>query len=231
MAEIDIHALLRHQPMFQALSDAQLSALLPHTVQVRGRKGDVVFRKGDPCDGMFLVVFGRVKLSMFSSHGIEKVLEIVEPGQSFADAVMFLGYPCPVTAGLLEDSLLLRVAAPAIFAAIESEADFARKLLAGMAMRLHGLVRDVERYSVESASQRVCGYLLRDLAGAEGSEGVVSLPVNKNLIASRLNLSPETFSRVLQRLSAAGMIRVSGREITVLDVTGLRDFAGRDGTT
>lgn len=231
MTEIDIRALLRHQPMFQALSDAQLEALAPHAAQVRGRKGEVLFRKGDPCDGMYLVVFGRVKLSMYSSQGTEKVLEIIPPGQSFAEAVMFLGYPCPVTAQLLEDALLLKVSAPAVFAAIEHDADFARKLLAGMAMRLHGLVRDVERYSVESASQRVCGYLLRDLAGEEGGEDVISLPVNKNLIASRLSLSPETFSRVLHRLSAAGMIRVSGRAITVLDAARLRDFAGSDEAT
>lgn len=228
MAEVDVRALLRHQPMFQALSEAQINALVPHVQQVRGQKGEVLFRKGDPCEGLFLVVLGRVKLSMFSAHGTEKVLEIIQPGQSFAEAVMFLGYPCPVTAQLLEDSLLLRVAAPAIFAAIEGEADFARKLLAGMAMRLHGLVRDVERYSIESASQRVCGYMLRDLHGDDGAATVINLPVNKNTIASRLNLSPETFSRVLQRLSSAGLIRVSGREITVLDADGLRDFASQD---
>jgi CRP-like cAMP-binding protein len=226
MADLDIRALLRHQPMFQALSDGEIAALAPYVTEWRGLKGDVVFHKGDPCDGMYLVAVGRVKLSLFSSQGVEKVLEIIAAGQSFAEAVMLLDYPCPVTAQLLEDSLLLKVAAPAIFNAIGSDPAFARKLLAGMAMRLHGLVRDVERYSVESASQRVCGYLLRDLDEAADGAAVVSLPVNKNLIASRLNLSPETFSRVLHRLSAAGVIHVSGRDIAVLDAAGLRDFAG-----
>jgi CRP-like cAMP-binding protein len=220
MSGVDIPAFLRHQPLFQELAAPQIAALVPFTREVRGDKGQLIFQKGDPCEGMFLVVFGRVKLSLFSAQGTEKVVEVIEPGQSFAEAVMFLGYAYPLTARFLEDGLLLKVEAPAIFAAIEHEPGFARRLLAGLSLRLHGMVRDVERYSVESATQRVCGYLLQALGAQDGD--TLTLPVGKNLIASRLNLTPETFSRVLQRLGAAGLIHVDGREIRVLDLPGLR---------
>lgn len=221
MQTTDIPAFLRHQPLFQQLSPAQIDALLPFTHEIRGDKGQVIFQKGDPCDAMFLVVYGRVKLALSSSQGSEKVIEIIHPGQSFAEAVMFLGKPCPVMAQLLEDGLLLKVEAQAINRAIEQDPAFARRLLAGLSMRLHGLVRDVERYTIESSLQRVAGYLLQH-ADLDAAMPLVVLPVNKHLIASRLNLTPETFSRVLHQLSEAMLIAVHGREIQLLDVEGLR---------
>ncbi|BEV73413.1 Crp/Fnr family transcriptional regulator [Paludibacterium sp. THUN1379] len=229
MPHVDIAALLRHQPLFQALSPEQLSALLPHAQEVRADKGQVLFQKGDPCDGMYVVVFGRVKLSLFSAQGSEKVVEVIQPGQSFAEAVMFLGYPMPVLAQCLDDALLLKIDADGILQALSADADFARRLLAGMSMRLHGLVRDVERYSTESTLQRVSGYLLQSWREAGEPSQAFTLPLNKNLIASRLNLTPETFSRMLQRLMTAQLIQVNGREILVLNPAGLGEFAGEDG--
>ncbi|NWK78911.1 Crp/Fnr family transcriptional regulator [Aquitalea sp. LB_tupeE] len=224
MQTVDIPAFLRHQPLFQQLSPAQIEALVPFTHEVRGSKGQVIFQKGDPCDGMFLVVYGRVKLAISSSQGSEKVMEIIHPGQSFAEAVMFLGKPCPVMAQLLEDGFLLKVEAQGINQAIENDPAFARRLLAGLSMRLHGLVRDVERYTIETSLQRVVGYLLQN-ADLTVPMPLVTLPVNKNLIASRLNLTPETLSRMLHQLSEAGLIEVNGREISLLNVDGLRQSA------
>jgi len=224
MQTVDIPSFLRHQPLFQQLSSEQIHALVPFTHEVRGGKGQIIFQKGDPCDGMFLVVYGRVKLAISSSQGSEKVMEIIQPGQSFAEAVMFLGRPCPVMAQFLEDGFLLKVEAQGINQAIEKDPAFARRLLAGLSMRLHGLVRDVERYTIETSLQRVIGYLLQNVDPLS-ARPQLTLPVNKNLIASRLNLTPETFSRMLHQLSEANLITVTGRDIQLLDVAGLRQSA------
>ncbi|NHR08719.1 Crp/Fnr family transcriptional regulator [Chromobacterium haemolyticum] len=225
MSHLDIPSFLRHQPLFQQLSPEQIQALVPHTQELRGLKGQVIFQKGDPCDGMFLVVYGRVKLALSSAQGSEKVMEIIHPGQSFAEAVMFLGRPCPVMAQFLEDGMLLKVEAAGILQAIDHDPAFARRLLAGLSLRLHGLVRDVERYSIESSLQRVIGYLLQHIPEDGGSlTPQVSLPVNKSLIASRLNLTPETFSRMLHQLIEAELIKVDGRDITLVDVDKLKAF-------
>lgn len=222
--QIDVGTFLRHQPLFHQLSDAELALLVPHTHELRGPRGQLIFQRGDPCTGMYLVVYGRVKLALSSAQGAEKVVEILGPGQSFGEAVMFLGRPCPVMAQFLEDGMLLQVDSAAIFDAIARDPAFARRLLAGLAGRLHGLVRDVERYSVENATQRVIGYLLQH--GEDGGDGerVVCLAVNKNLIASRLNLTAETFSRVLHQLTDADLIAVHGRHITLLDPQRLASY-------
>jgi CRP-like cAMP-binding protein len=169
-------------------------------------------------------VHGQIKLAFSSPQGHEKVVSIVGPGQSFGEAVMFMERPCPVFTQALVDTRLLYIAKQGIFAAIEHDGAFARRMLAGLSMRLHSLIQDVEDYSLHSSTQRVIGFLLQ-LAGTPGDgHAGFELPASKHVIASRLNLTPETLSRVLHGLSEAGLVAVEGRRITVPDVARLRRF-------
>jgi len=116
----------------------------------------------------------------------------------------------------------------AVFEGLERDPDFARKMLAGLSRRLHGLIMDVESYSLQSGTQRVIGYLLRqdeDHAGAS-TPYTVTLPTSKAVVASRLNLTPEHFSRILHDLTEAGLIAVDGREVRIADIAKLRDYTG-----
>lgn len=72
---------------------------------------------------------------------------------------MFMEKPCPVFTQVLEDSHLLYIVKQGIFAAIVHDSAFARRTLAGLSMRLHGLIQDVEDYSLHSSTQRVIGFL------------------------------------------------------------------------
>ena len=157
---------------------------------------------------------------MVSPAGQEKVIELVRPGASFAEALMFLGKPCMVNAQALADTLLLSVHRDAVVAELELDSRFAMRMLAGLSRRLHGLVHDVQAYALQSGVQRVVGYLLRDQALEDSHADVartVSLPVSKATVASRLSLTPEYFSRVLRELEAAGLIAVDKRDIRILD--------------
>lgn len=222
---VDVMQLVRHQPLFQELSDAQLAQIMPGVRELRAEKGTLLFQRDDPCDGMHVVVYGRVKLFVTSLQGSEKVIEIVQAGQSFGEAVMFLRRPYPLSAQLLEDSMLLHVSERAIGSACENDPAFSRHLLAGLSMRLHTFVQDVERYSIENPVQRVAGYLLQQTDTPEADHFVVHLPVNKNLIASRLSLAPETFSRVLHQLNDAGFLEVDGKDIKVNNPSGMLLYA------
>ena len=99
-------------------------------------------------------------------------------------------------------------------------------VLAGLGMRLHSLIQDVENYSLHSSIERVIGFLLQLAGTPAGGPVDIELPASKHIIASRLNLTPETLSRVLHSLSESGLIRVNGKRITVLDATRLSQFDG-----
>lgn len=224
---LDLNQLLAHLPLFRQLPAEDIALLTPGCRELRPRRGEILFQKGDTPTGFHIVAHGRIKLAFPSAHGGEKVVEIIGPGQSFGEAVMFMEKPYPVFAEALVDSLVVHVSKQALFAAIERDATLARKMLAGLSLRLHALIHDLEAYCSLSASQRVVGYLLQHECLGEQTV-TVELPASKQVIASRLNLTPETFSRILHSLTEAGLIAVDGRRITILDVDALRRHGSPD---
>mgnify|MGYP001024954840 FL=1 len=216
----DIPRFLSVLPLFSDIGSAELERLAKGCQLRRFERGEMVFRMGEPCDSFHVVVVGQVKLFVLSPAGQEKVIELVSPGASFAEALMFLSKPCLVNAQALADSLLLTVHRQAVMEELEHDNRFALRMLAGLSRRLHGLVHDVQAYALQSGVQRVVGYLLRDQDfedGPAGEERTVSLPVSKATVASRLSLTPEYFSRVLRELETAGLIEVDKRDIRILD--------------
>lgn len=222
---IKVQAFLANLPMFSDMAAPELDRIAAGTTTVHIEKGDTVFRTGEPCVGFHAVVYGQVKLGFISPQGAEKVVEIIRPGQTFGEALMFLEKPYVVTAAALADSMLLHISKNVVFDEISKDPGFARRLLSGLSRRLHGLVNDVEAYSLRSSVERVIGYLLRDIpdeAGQDGKPVEVNLSPGKSVIASRLNMSPEHFSRTLHELTSSGLIEVDGRIIRVLDLPKLR---------
>jgi CRP-like cAMP-binding protein len=227
--QIRIQAFLANLPMFSEMSVEELDRIAAGTLPVYAEKGETVVRNGDPCTGFHVVVYGQVKLGFTSPQGIEKVVEIIRPGQSFGEALMFIDKPYIVFAQALADTMLLHVSKHAVIEELGRDPGFARRMLAGLSRRLHGLVRDVEAYTLRSGSERVIGYLLRDVpdgAGADGAPVEVNLTPGKSVIASRLNMTPEHFSRILHDLAAGGLIEVNGRTIRIPDLARLRGDGG-----
>ena len=223
--KLDIAQILRRIPLFQELSQEQIEHLATQTREKRLHKGEMLFQKGDQPRGFYAIVYGQMKLAFPSASGNEKVVEILGPQQSFGEAVMFMDRPYPVFAESLADTLLLHIARQAVFDMIESDPSFARRMLAGLALRLHGLIRDVESYSLRSSAQRVIGFLLQRMSGGDESGDVeIKLPTSKQVIASRLNLTPETLSRIFHDLAAHRLITVHGKHVTVHGVRRLREY-------
>jgi len=222
--------LLANVALFRDLTFEQRAPLAAGSRPEQIDRGEVLFRRGDTAVGMHVVVYGRIKLSFVSASGMEKVVDIISPGESFGEAVMFLEKPHVVTAQALADTLLLLVPKDVVFERIENDPRFARRMLGGLSRRLHQLVADVESYSTRSGTERLIGFLLRDcgIDGTGESAGVLELqlPVAKGVVASRLNLTQEHFSRILHDLTAVGLIEVQGRKIRVLDLERLRRHAG-----
>lgn len=225
--QFDMPRYLSVLPLFSDLSQQERERLAQGCQLRRLACGDMVVRVGEECNAFHVVVVGQVKLYMASPSGQEKVIDLVGPGHSFAEAVMFLGKTHILNAQSLADTLLMSVSKQAVFREIEQDPRFSMHMLAGISRRLHGLVRDVESYTLHSGMQRLIGYLLRDVHdGSAVTMGVVtvSLPVSKATVASRLSLTPEYFSRVLHELEAEGLIEIDKREIRILDVQQLASY-------
>ncbi|MDD2808288.1 Crp/Fnr family transcriptional regulator [Rhodoferax sp.] len=223
----DIQSYLSAMPLFSNLTDEERARLAQGCLLKRLTRGDMVFRTGDLCEAFYVVILGQVKLYVATPNGQEKVVEIVGPGRSFAEAMMFLDIPYILNVQALTDTLLMCVSKKAVFSEIDQDPKFARKMLAGISRRLHGLVQDVEAYALHSGIQRLIGFLLREVNQDDADNVTVSLPVSKATIASRLSLTPEYFSRVLHELEAEGLIAIDKRDVRILDVQRLAHYGAQ----
>lgn len=211
-------------PMFDGLDQAHAESLAAQSRPISLPAGQVLFRRGTPSTGFYMVRDGRMQLSVSNSEGLVKVLEIVSPGGAFGHAVMFLREPYPVDATALVDTRLLFVPATAVDAILDGDPAMARLMLASMARRLQSKVQDIAMLSLQSASQRIIAYMLgamRDDASGTGPSSTVELPALKQVLASRLGMTPETFSRAMRALSAEGLIEVDGAVVRIPDIAAL----------
>lgn len=209
--------------IFRELSTEQFELIAQHCQSIDVPRGSLIFNRGDPARGLYLLLDGQIKLGVTSPNGAEKVISIVTPGESFGEAVLFLERQFPVYAQATLDARLLIVPKNIIFSLLDNDPTVARKMLAGLSVRMHQLVQDIEMLSLQSCTQRFIGYLLQISADAEDANSI-TLPASKTTIASLLNLTPETLSRTMTKLQQAGLIEVNGKDIVITDIARLRDF-------
>jgi CRP-like cAMP-binding protein len=225
LAPFSLPQFLRGQPLFADVDDAALERLSAACRLRRFDRGEPVLWAGQACDAFFIMARGQVRLYMTAPNGNEKVIELVGPGRSFAEALVFLERPCPVNAQALTDVLLLEVPRHAVLHELQCDTGFALRMLSGMSRRVHGLVQDVQASALQSGLQRIVGYLLRDVDPDQPGPALVSLPAAKATVASLLSLTPEYFSRVLHELEDAGLLQVERRDIRLPDPAALARHA------
>ena len=209
--------------MFSELQPAQIEPLANGTRMIDAPRGGILFNRGDRAHGFYLLLEGQIKLGVISPQGDEKVIGLIQPGESFGEAVLFLERTFPIYAQATLDSKVLLITRDAIFDILDNDVTVVRRMLAGISARNRQLVNDIESISLQNSTQRLIGYLLQISTDSPNPERV-QLPANKLTIASMLNITPETLSRVMFRLQNAGLIEVNGKEIVITNVAGLRNF-------
>jgi CRP-like cAMP-binding protein len=210
--------LARHY-LFSALAPEELGRVAQASARRHLERGEVLFEQGQRATHFFLVSSGHVKLYRLSPSGQEKVVDIMGPRRTFAEAVMFMqGGTYPVFAESLEGAEVIAVENATFQDVLRHSADTSFRLMAAMSVHLHDLVSEVEGLTLHNASYRVVSYLLHDEAGG----GTVHLDLPKHAIAGLLSMKPETFSRVLASLRDQGLVEVQGQSIVLRDREGLR---------
>ncbi len=215
---------LKSVGLFNDQSNELIRFLTQKSELIQAGRGQLICEKGAQPYGLFCVLDGSVKVAVISHLGNERVMEIVGPGGMFGEASMFTEQPCPVYAEALCKTQLVYLRRSAIIEAVRHYPEFALSLFNGMSDRLLRLVRDVEICCLQPAADRVVSYLLDNAVAQHGdsNRATVQLPAGKAIVASNLNLTPETFSRELHGLVAAGLVSVERRQVSVNDMKSLR---------
>lgn len=213
--------------MFASFSDEEMVHLKEMIHVVHLKNGESLFQQGQPFRSFYFLNKGIIKLSRLSEDGSEKVIELIREDQYFAEALVFLKAPSyPVMATAMKNSELVAIDATRYAALLQNSIDACFKLLGTMSQRIHRLVSDIDSLTLHSSKSRLAGYLLSNLSLYPN--GAVNLELPKGVIASRLSMKPETFSRALHHLDETGIITVDKRIVHINDEQALRDIANHE---
>lgn len=217
-AAAGIAGFLAEHPLFKHLSKDHLALLVAASRLRRLQKAQLLFEKGDPARGLYIVVSGHVMLAISTPQGGRKVLDIFGRLQSIGEAEVVMNSRYPYFAEAVDEAEVLEVELAAVQALLDKDRNFARDLMQRMGSRQLALVHDVESYTLRSGAERVIGYLLQHAHTHAEGRLEVELPATKQLIASLLHITPETLSRIFRDLSQVGLIQVKARRVHIPDV-------------
>ncbi len=208
--------LLGRMPLFSGLAPEALRGLLIESTVRRFPRNTMLFLQGDPADRFYVIFEGWVKLFRDTVDGQESVIAVFTRGESFAEAAVFEERVFPVSSAVVEDARLLVIPAAPFLRQVRRNGDLALRIMASMSVHLRQLVRHIEQLTARSSTERLAGFLCA-LSGAEAGPARVHLPFDKALIAARLGMQPETFSRSLAKLRSLG-VETHGSEVEIADV-------------
>lgn len=207
-------------PLFTGLVPDDMRKLLATSSIRRYPDQTTLFLEGESAERFFVVMDGWVKLYRLCEDGHEVVISVISPGESFAEAAIFDSNIYPVSAATITDTRLLVVGAEALLRELKANMDFTFNMLGAMSRHLRGSITLLHQLSAMSSTERLAEFLLGLSEIAEG-EVKIKLPLDKSLIAARLGMQPETFSRALGKLKSAGVSN-SGHDVHIKDVATLR---------
>lgn len=220
------YEVLAQVPLFSGLDRDGLRALLSGAWVQPFARNSILFLQDDPATRFYVILDGWVKLFRTTEEGDESIIAVFNRGDSFAEAAMFDAGVYPVGAAVVEDSRILVVPATQFVQQLIDHGDYVLPILAAMSRHLRRLVIQVEQLTLKSSTERVAGFLMK-LCPEDAAAATVQLPLDKALIAGRLGMQPETFSRSLAKLRRYG-VESHGAEVSIPNIAALKQVSRGD---
>ena len=216
---------IRQCPLLQPLNPEDFDEIVQKSHAKQLPENTILFEQNAALTDIYLLISGGIKLQRLAPNGDEKVIEIIRPGQTFAEALLFSGGSrYPVSAVSVSPSVVVAIHAETYLTLLKSSNTLCINLLAKLGQRLHWMVNEVDRLTLHNATFRLVDYLLSHISESSHDRTGVSLIAPKHVIASRLSIKPETLSRTLKDLAQQGLINLDGSQIELVDIEKLRQL-------
>ncbi len=211
---------LKRHHLFSKLSELQLDRVYRSSQLHKLTDGQLLFNQSDKVTSFYMVLSGRIKLFRMSPDGQEKIIEIVKPGEVFAEALMFTHQTdYPVSSAALSETIVISINVKNFLEMLNDSTATCLLLLGDMSFRLRKLINEIDTLTLHSGTCRVASYLIQEMSEDENN---FKLDTAKNVIAARLSIKPETFSRIIKNLKNQGILTIEGNCVTVHDLNALK---------
>lgn len=216
---------LEHTPVFRGCKTEFLEKLEKNAHLQKHSKGKLLFLHGDVAQHFYLIKSGWVKLFRETLDGTQAVVDIIPKGHIFGETAIFENDIYPYSAEVVEPSEILSFPLSILKTEIENDNQLAINMLSSMARYRRQQHREIEHRSIQNAPQRIGCFLLGLVPQDQEGALTIHLPYDKTLVASRLGMQPETFSRALNKLKQQTGIQVKGATVELESLDQLVQFS------
>lgn len=210
--------------LFESLDEETTRALRAAMVEVRMRRGEVLFNEGEPGDRVYVIADGKIKLGHTAPDGRETLIAVLGPGEMLGELSLFDPGPRAATATAIAPSRLLELRHDDLMVFLRTRPDLSAQLLQGLARRLRKTNAALADLVFSDVPGRVAKALL-DLAarfGVPTDDGIrVVHDLTQEELAQLVGASRETVNKALAEFGNRGWIRLEGRAVLIIDKTRL----------
>lgn len=218
---------IRSVPLFAGLEPEQLAQIQAIARTVEAKRRNVLFREGEPAEGIFVLLSGKVKIYKLSPDGKEHILHVVNPGQAFAEAAVFMPGGYPAYAEALQKSRALLLPKREFLDLLRREPAISLNIIATLSRYLKQFADRIEDLSLKDVSARLARWFLQ--MAREKKRDFWDLEITKGELASQMGTVSETLSRTLRKFQDSGWVQVRGRFVKILDREALQAVADGGG--
>lgn len=214
---------LESTPWFRDLPVDLQDYLVDHADLLRVKKGQPLYRRGDPSFGLYAILEGAVAIGTFGSDGKEALQAVLGPTAWIGEISLFDALPRPHDAFAVSRALLLHVPGPALKSLLELTPAYWREFGLLMAQKIRIAFENNDALMLLPAPQRLASRLLMIAGGYGGINAAPSkIALSQDTLASMVSLTRQTTNQLLKDLESQGIVELKFGEIVILDFDRLR---------
>jgi CRP/FNR family cyclic AMP-dependent transcriptional regulator len=193
-------------------------AYLPRSIVMEYRKGEIIYSNHQPCNNLYLVISGTVKITRVSDHGSQVVVDLYRPDEFFGEAAFVSLTHTSEQAVAHQKTTLMAWRAGDIEEMVMKRPQLAMALLQAFGQRALGFTERIESLSVDSIDQRLARALVRfsERLGTPQTDGSVHMePLTHELLAQYVGTSRELVTCRMTNFRRQGYLQYSRKGITL----------------
>ena len=218
---MDLTFLLKTSKLFSDLNADELRGVLAIATRREFRKGQVIFNEAEPARGFYVVATGTVKIFRVTPDGRERILHIVEAGETFTEAAMFME-EYPATAEALGATTAIFIEKNGFKQLLARDPKLNFKIMGALVRWLAVMRNALTDLTTKEVPARFASYVVS--LKPEHNRNI-TMTVSKTTIAQMIGTTKETFSRLLARLARARILTYRGNQLRVLNFARLEKIA------
>ena len=217
--------ILEKLPIFENCGAETVTHFANQSTILSADKGQILFIHEEDAKRFFVIMSGWVKLFRETLDGSQAIVDILPENHMFGDTSIFENNHYPYSAEAIEPTMLISLPLSLLKSEIDSNPKIISAMLSGMAKARRQQDQDIEHLVIQNAPQRIGCFLLRLTNQEQEGSVKIQLPYDKSLVAARLGMQPETFSRALTKLKDATGMEIQGSTIALHDIQKLIKFS------